>query len=205
MLHIILNIIVDDLNEHLTNKYQLGGQNIVMLANAAKKDFNEEGSSSEGQVVAHFLNLEQEHTSSNELIQKESFDNKIHEVYESQYKVYLLFVFHSQQYSQSLMFLSEVVNYYQGKRYLERSKDGTNVTITDTTIASNPDFKVEMIYHNINLEDSNNMWSNIGNKQQPFAIYKLQVIGFSPAADHAYISDRIESIDSQNHVNTIIN
>jgi len=197
MLHTLLSIIVDDLNGYLANKYQSMSQSIVTLANASKKDFDQEGSVADGQVIAHCLNLEHEQNLGNEPTWLQSDGQTLQEVYNAQFNAYLLFVFHSQQYAQSLMIMADVVNYYQGKRYLERSQDHTNVTINDTTIAPEPDFRVEMAYHNISLEDSHNMWSNLGNKQQPFAIYKLKVVEFVPPQDQAITSDKIASLGTQ--------
>ncbi|HAA13932.1 MAG TPA: hypothetical protein DCE41_20485 [Cytophagales bacterium] len=180
MLHTVLNIVVDDLNAHLADKYNPTNREIVALRNAAEQNFEQPITANDAQVYAHFLSLEKDHTYRNDTAVSQ-VDSTINEYYKAQFNVYLLFVFNSEEYSQSLMLLSDVVNYYQGKRYLERDENGdSNVTITDTTIANDPAFRLEMIYHNLSLEDSYNMWSNLGNKQQPYVIFKLRIVEFDP-------------------------
>ncbi|MEL6535217.1 MAG: Pvc16 family protein [Bacteroidota bacterium] len=197
MLHTVLSIVVDDLNTHLSDKYNPTNREIVALRNAAKQDFDQPVAVSDAQVYAHFLSLEKDHTYRNDSSVTE-INSTISEYYKAQFNVYLLFVFNSEQYAQSLMFLSDVVTYYQGKRYLERDENGEgNVTISDTTIASDPAFKLEMIYHNVSLEDSYNMWSNLGNKQQPYVIFKLRVVEFDPGPHTGRKASKISDV-SQN-------
>lgn len=193
MIHTILNIVVDDLNAHLASIYGRPRRDLVALINAAEHDFQQRVRPRDSQVYAHFLSLEKDHTYRNEASIDQTA-SQIAEYYKAQFNVYLLFVFNSEEYSQSLMLLSDVVKYYEGKRYLERDASGNgNVTIDDTTIAEEPAFRLEMIYHNVSPEDSYNMWSNLGNKQQPYTIFKLRIVEFDPGASSGKVANQIMS------------
>jgi hypothetical protein len=93
--------------------------------------------------------------------------------------LYVLFAFQSpggsEVYENTLTRLTHVLQYFQGKQYQK---------IVLPPSSSNPDgkeFNLEINYHNISLEDSNNMWSNLGGQQKPYAMYQIKMLELQPA------------------------
>lgn len=92
--------------------------------------------------------------------------------------LYVLFAFDAQtpeNYPDSLTRLTHVLSYFQSKPYQE---------IVIPVTLSNPvekRFILEINYHNISLEDSNNMWSNLGGEQKPYAMYQFKMLEIEPA------------------------
>ena len=92
--------------------------------------------------------------------------------------IYLLFAFNSlaksqQGYLDSLSRLTNVLRYFQGRSFQE-------ITIAQLPPLDDKVFTLEMNYHNVNLEDSNNMWSNFGGEQRPYAMYQVKLLEIEP-------------------------
>ncbi len=68
---------------------------------------------------------------------------------------------------------------------------------------------LEINYHNISLEDSNNMWSNLGGEQKPYAMYQIKMMEIEADPidevdkDKALIEANISSPDYNNKGETI--
>jgi hypothetical protein len=99
--------------------------------------------------------------------------------------LYVLFAFDAQtpeNYPDSLTRLTHVLSYFQGKQFQE---------IIIPTSSTNPvekRFNLEINYHNISLEDSNNMWSNLGGEQKPYAMYQVKLLEIEPAISPTSVS-----------------
>lgn len=70
-------------------------------------------------------------------------------------------------YSDALTMLSHIVRYF-------KSNPSQELTVVDG--AGTKTMYLDIDFHNISLEDSNNMWSNFGGKQLPFAMYCLKLM-----------------------------
>lgn len=99
--------------------------------------------------------------------------------------LYVLFAFDAQtpeNYPDSLTRLTHVLSYFQSKPFQE---------IIIPISATNPvekRFNLAIDYHNISLEDSNNMWSNLGGEQKPYAMYQFKLLEIEPAITPAAVS-----------------
>ncbi len=86
--------------------------------------------------------------------------------------LYVLFAFDSLSatsgaYIDSITRLTYVLKYFQRTPYQNISIPTDNDPI---------EFRLEINYHNISLEDSNNMWSNLGGEQKPYAMYQIKML-----------------------------
>jgi len=84
--------------------------------------------------------------------------------------LYVLFAFNSKSednYPDALTRLTHVLRYFQSTPY-------QNISIPTATDPI--EFTLEINYHNISLEDSNNMWSNLGGTQKPYAMYQIKML-----------------------------
>jgi hypothetical protein len=70
-------------------------------------------------------------------------------------------------YLDALTMLSHVVRYF-------KTNPAQQLTVMDGNVSKTVNLEID--FHNISLEDSNNMWSNFGGKQLPFAMYRLSLL-----------------------------
>lgn len=159
-----LNHIVDDLNVYLGSRYAI--QPLVSLFNIANPDWKNlqpEATSTE-QIFANLINVHEDNIYKNQPYAQGTPT----ETHPMRLDLYVLFAFKSRQYLQAIKLLSAVLEYYHRKPIAQ-------VTLAD--LLGDPfDLSLEVVYHNIDLEDSNNMWGNLGGEQHPFAIYKIQLM-----------------------------
>ncbi|MEL7145857.1 MAG: Pvc16 family protein, partial [Bacteroidota bacterium] len=94
--------------------------------------------------------------------------------------LYVLFAFNPGDsnllYEKALLLLSVVLRYFH-------SNPSQEVQITNG--GQQETYKLTVSYHNISLEDSNNMWSNLGGTQKPYAMYKMQLVEIVPTRNPA--------------------
>ncbi|MGB3465140.1 MAG: Pvc16 family protein [Cyclobacteriaceae bacterium] len=89
--------------------------------------------------------------------------------------LYLLFAFNpgdsNQLYEKALSLLNAVLRFFHThkRQEIEVIIDGQQHVC-----------HAKINYHNVSLEDSNNMWSNLGGTQKPYAMYKLQLLEILP-------------------------
>jgi hypothetical protein len=102
--------------------------------------------------------------------------NYVKENFTTVYKnapVYLnLFVLFSccfKSYSHSLVALSRVVNFFQGKNTFTHTNSVTNVS-------GMAPFKLILDLYSPTFEQVNYLWSTLGGKQRPFVLYKMRLL-----------------------------
>ncbi|NOQ70858.1 MAG: DUF4255 domain-containing protein [Crocinitomix sp.] len=113
--------------------------------------------------------------------------------------LYVLFAFHSDgdspSYENTLTRLTHVLQYFQAKQY---QRIVIPATVFDPVLR---EFNLEINYHNISLEDSNNMWSNLGGEQKPYAMYQIKMLELQPA----FIPDSVAVIQDARISNPDLN
>ena len=194
-----LKQIVTGLNDHLNGIYP-GTPNQVSLKSAN----NSVGNASSIDVT--LINVEEDKVYKNHLssipnppIDQTADKNPMGGILAMRINLYVLFAFHSADesvaYENTLTRLTHVLQYFQGKQYQE--------IIIPATV-SNPiekRFNLEINYHNISLEDSNNMWSNLGGEQKPYAMYQMKMLELQPA----FIPDSVAVIQDPRISNPDLN
>ena len=163
-----LNLLIDDLNTHLGQRYTINP--LVSLYNIASPDWKslQPNNTSTGQIFANLINVHENAVYKNQPAQNGHGIS----VLPMRMDLYILFAFKSQQYLQSLKLLSAVLEYYHRKRV-------HNLSLVDFS-SNTVNLSLEINYHSIDLEDSNNMWSNLGGEQYPFAMYRIQLMEIMP-------------------------
>jgi Pvc16 N-terminal domain len=84
--------------------------------------------------------------------------------------LFVLFTACFKKYEQSLIQLSEVIRFFQAKNNFTK-KNSSSVVID-----SLDDFNIVMDLFSPTFEQVNYLWSTLGGKQHPFALYKLRVV-----------------------------
>lgn len=186
-----LNQIVTHLNSYLATKYPNGN---VENYGAEIKNIQKPTDPlvSEPAIKVALINIEEDTVYKNHVNPIPGrLSNSINNIHPSggiptnRINLYVLFAFspRSEQptaYLNTLTLLTHVLTYFTSVSYQE-------IVIPPTTIAAIPPsttpitipekrFNLEINYHNISLEDSNNMWSNLGGEQKPYAMYQIKML-----------------------------
>ncbi len=128
-----------------------------------------------GRIIVNLINIEEDkvyknHINSVPAPNAASGTLPLNGVSRMRVNLYLIFAFNPgntvESYGNALTLLTHVLRYFQANQHQEIDITGPNPA----------NFSLEINYHNISLEDSNNMWSNLGGEQKPYAMYKVQLL-----------------------------
>lgn len=173
-----LKYIVDNLNDYLDDR--LTGPPSAYRAEITNIQKSDNGS--EQGIKVALINVEEDKVYKNHLLPLEgrphNSTDPIHPLggtLAMRVNLYVLLAFNPQNVTQptlgylnSLSIMTHVLRYFHSNPFQE-------VPLTvDRSIG------LEIEYHNVNLEDSNNMWSNLGGEQKPYAMYKIKMLEVLP-------------------------
>lgn len=176
--------IVEGLNSYLNGVYP-SSLNQAKISNAKK-------SQADNGISVTLINIEEDKVYKNHLnplngswVNNPATSHPLGGLPVMRINLYVLFAFDAQtpeNYPDSLTRLTHVLSYFQSKPFQE---------IIIPISATNPvekRFNLAIDYHNISLEDSNNMWSNLGGEQKPYAMYQFKLLEIEPAITPAAVS-----------------
>ena len=86
--------------------------------------------------------------------------------------LFVLFVARMQQYHQSLLYLSHILKYFQGKSVFTAQ----NIPDSKLKISKPAEFRIIVELQSLSFEQVNYIWSTLGGKQYPFACYKIRLL-----------------------------
>ena len=87
--------------------------------------------------------------------------------------LYLLFSASYNDYETALRRLSQVIEFFQGKKsFTYANSPSPGILSTDPDIA---DLKMLMEIHTLNFEQINDLWGSLGGKQVPFVMYRARL------------------------------
>jgi hypothetical protein len=177
----------EELNGYLSQKLGITTDQRLVLGNIGKVSDNDTGGNNTltGKAILSLINVEEDRITK----QQENFlrsDTKV--IYKSPplyLNLYVIFAVNRTDYSDSLKWLAFIIQFFQQQHVF--------------TPASNPNLdgriqKLIVDLYNLNFEQINQLWSVIGGKYLPSAVYKIrQVIIDENAVD--YESDFIREVD----------
>ncbi|NRA13147.1 MAG: DUF4255 domain-containing protein [Crocinitomicaceae bacterium] len=136
-------------------------------------------------IFVNLINIEEDVVYKNQMAANQIGTNSvITGSYSMRVNLYVLFAFHpgdsNGEYSDALKLLTDVLRYFQGKRNME------------VHFPPEPPYIMDVNYHNISLEDSYNLWSNMGGEQKPYAIFQFRLLEILPESDTLQVSGMIE-------------
>jgi len=171
-----LNQIVNQLNDYLDTKYV--GSNPTDYR-AEIQNIQEDPTGSNPGIKVALINIEEDKVYKNHLNPLDRLPKSTDDIHPlggiptMRVNLYVLFAFNpkasqSAAYLNSLSLVTHVLSYFAATPYQKISIPPTGI----------PDkqFNLEINYHNISLEDSNNMWSNLGGKQKPYAMFQIKML-----------------------------
>jgi hypothetical protein len=191
MLYPALKIISDKLNSSIYEKWGEtinGTSEIVQLNNIA--NINDEKNDLQNKIIFTVIKVEEETSLKNRNSYTKKEKAQIIKHHPPLYlNLYLLVSVTKKTYKEALQLLSDTITFFQAHNIFliqpgdENSADGEHYRIT-----------VE--YHEINLQEVFDMWSNLGNKHFPSVFYKIRLLKIFDAGEFENIKP-IEKIKVQ--------
>ena len=182
MISKVIKQIVHDLNNYVNSIYNEGKpvEDYVVLKHIGKTI----ASLPNEKVFVNLINIEEDQVYKNQMASNIVSTSTVKSgAYSMRVNLYVLFVFKpgesNEEYSESLQLLTDVLRYFQSKRNME------------VHFPPNDAYTMDVNYHNISLEDSNNLWSNMGGEQKPYAIFQFRLLEIEPIEDTIPESSKI--------------
>lgn len=170
MIYPAVSGIVEELNQFMFNKWGTttnGTNEIVQLNNIA--NINDEKNDLQDKVVITVIRTEEEPTLKNGPFYTTTNGSKTIKHHPAIYlNLYLLFSITKKNYKEALQLLSDTIMFFQSRKVFE-------VQATDSS-GKDETLKIHMDLHDIALQEIFELWSNLGNKQFPFILYKARVL-----------------------------
>ncbi|MGA1543280.1 MAG: DUF4255 domain-containing protein [Saprospiraceae bacterium] len=165
MLHNIIPVIADQLNDYLKSEYNLTGERVAVSSLVDIK--GNPVSEIENKVVVFVLNIEEEKSVRNGHFQSNPGMNPPVSV-----NLFLMFAanFTGENYLEALKFISSVISFFQGRNVFDHQN-------TPLLSANVDKITAEMV--NIDLKELSNLWANLGAKYVPSVVYKLRMLNFN--------------------------
>lgn len=90
--------------------------------------------------------------------------------------LYLLFVSNFKDYSTSLAHLSEVIQFFQGKKSFNLKNAPAFQNGADLPDPDLADLQLILDLYTMTFEQINHLWGSLGGKQKPFVLYKARLV-----------------------------
>ena len=136
-------------------------ENIAGLDEVALKDIDN--------VLLTLVNISEEATLKNTPPYVKAYPNTIYNNPPIFLNLFVLFTACLKKYDHALVLLSRIVQFFQGKNTFNNKNSTTQVKDLEN-------FTMIMDLYSLTFEQSNYLWSTLGGKQHPFALYKLRLV-----------------------------
>jgi hypothetical protein len=172
MIYKTLKFIAEQLNAYITEVKKAGDgieSPYVMLQNISRLD--EEALKTTNKVLLTLVNISEEPTMKNNpantILRNEITEYNNPPV---NLNLYLLYSVCMANYEHAVIYLSHTINFFQGKNNFTRQN---SITAID---GLPDDFQIILELYSLSFEQENYLWSTLGGKQHPFALYKARMI-----------------------------
>lgn len=144
-----------------------GTDQIVQLNNIAT--INDEKNDLQDKIIITLIKTEEEPTLRNGLFYTKRSETDIVKHHPAVFlNLYLLFSITKKNYKEALQLLSDTILFFQAQKVFEGQVAEASQT--------EGGFKVHINLHDIPLQEIFELWSNLGNKQFPFILYKARIV-----------------------------
>ena len=165
MIHVVLSSIATALNEYIKNELNLQ-EDVVILANAIDMSGNL-NSQIDNKLCVFLQNIEEERVIRNGAYQAYAGMNP-----PKHFNLYVMFVanFPDPNYLEALRYISLVLEFFQGTQVFDK--------FNLPSISLNVE-KLSFEFVNFTFDELNSVWSLMGLKYMPSAVYKLKLLTFT--------------------------
>jgi len=171
MIYESLEIIKDQVSSYLNDK--TGDANLVVLENIAKIDDPQVFNISD-KVVLSLINLEEEAALKNQSRSLNENGETVYKNHPIHLNLYLLFSINRSGYDKSLIALSGILEFFQGKKVFTQSNTPLNPVIPALTTVTKFRFTVDL--YTPTFEQQNYVWGTLGGKSLPSAMFKVSLV-----------------------------
>ncbi|MCG8701510.1 MAG: DUF4255 domain-containing protein [Bacteroidales bacterium] len=174
MIYESLQLIVKELNNYL-NTIENADDDKVVLGNIALIDNHQGNDASNplvGNIVLTLINIEEEKTLKNLPHYRKSNNNTEYKNPPVHLNMYVLISATSETYSNSLIYLSRIVQFFQGQNVFTPQNSPQNFAES----IGLSDFKLILDLYSLSFEESNFLWSTLGGKQYPSVVYRIRLV-----------------------------
>lgn len=170
MIYPILNTIAGELNDFMFQKWGSsanGTNEIVELNNIANS--NDDKNDLQDKIIVTLIKAEEEATLKNGHFYAQREDEKtIKHNPAINLNLFLLFSITKKNYKEALQLLSDTILFFQSRKVFVGSLSNNSV--------QEERYKVSLELQNMPMAEIFELWSNLGNKQYPFVLYKARYI-----------------------------
>lgn len=180
-----LTIVINELNRHLAEVYQMSLQSVA-LGNLAEGVSSASGNGNSGAVgrdmlILSVVNIKEEkalknlpHQIRDETLLKVSYQNP--PVF---LNLQVLLTATHGNYSHALLVLSRAISFFQYKNVFTQdnvSPDAVTLNAPGNPLDQLASFKLIFDLYSPSMEEVNHLWGTLGGKQYPFVIYMLRLV-----------------------------
>lgn len=177
MIHHALALLQSELNGYIISLPGNNATDYVVPGNIAMLEENNDSTGMEEKVVIGMVNVEEESVFKNLPNYTKTANGAVRYQNAPVYlNLYLLFVSHFKDYSTSLAHLSEVIQFFQGKKAFNLKnapgfQNGAELPHPDLA-----DLQLILDLYTMTFEQINHLWGSLGGKQKPFVLYKARLV-----------------------------
>lgn len=165
MIHVVLSAVVSSLNEFIRNELNLQ-EDVVILTNAVDLSGNL-NSQIDNKLCVFLQNLDEER-----VIRNGGYQNYVGSNPPKHFNLHVMFLanFPDPNYLEALRYISLVLEFFQGTQVFDKF----NLPTLSTNVE-----KLSFEFVNFTFDELNSVWSVLGLKYMPSAVYKIKLLSFT--------------------------
>jgi hypothetical protein len=165
MIHVVLSAVVSSLNEYIRNELNLQ-EDVVILTNAVDLSGNL-NSQIDNKLCVFLQNLDEER-----VIRNGGYQSYVGSNPPKHFNLHVMFLanFPDPNYLEALRYISLVLEFFQGTQVFDKF----NLPTLSTNVE-----KLSFEFVNFTFDELNSVWSVLGLKYMPSAVYKIKLLSFT--------------------------
>jgi len=165
MIHVVLSAVVSSLNEYIRNELNLQ-EDVVILTNAVDLSGNL-NSQIDNKLCVFLQNMDEER-----VIRNGGYQSYVGSNPPKHFNLHVMFLanFPDPNYLEALRYISLVLEFFQGTQVFDKF----NLPTLSTNVE-----KLSFEFVNFTFDELNSVWSVLGLKYMPSAVYKIKLLSFT--------------------------
>lgn len=173
MLYEALQILTNEVNIYFGDNEHLEGIEVILDNIALAESEDERAEAMTNKVVVTLLTIDEEFTLRNFPNNRVRGNTVEYRNDKVNLNLYVLFSGNLNSYTDSLMAISKVIEFFQGKNIFTQTNSSFNRVWPFDQLT---DFRFTMELYTPDFEDLNYIWGTLGGRQFPSALYKLSLV-----------------------------
>lgn len=178
-----MTIVINELNRHLAEVYQMSLQSVAMgnLAEGVSASGSGNGAVNRDMLILSVVNIKEEKALKN-LPHQVRDDSSLKVSYQNPpvfLNLQILLTSTHANYSHALLVISRAISFFQYRNVFTQdsvSPDSLSLNAPANSLDRLASFKLIFDLYSPTMEEVNHLWGTLGGKQYPFVIYMLRLI-----------------------------